>query len=314
MPYDESGGSSSTCENGPAVLLMIPLVPFLSRQRMRPPGEHPRSASADHTSVFLYADEVKPFKNPKGQRWMYIAIVAIPEEKWSGALEMLSQDRQPKAHEGHEGYDGELHFSKITSRREIQLAKLWLNRVMWDQHKCFHFHILGLLLDHLHRPAFGKKGYDQDRRIYNRFFRSSLAYVLHGFFGKYKTVTVRAVFHDKTEMGRDSYFDWHTIWRIQTDYPEIDFSGSRIQFIDSDDRKEKRYPEHSHFVQLTDVILGATKQCLDCTSSRKELIEVAKDFLPLVQRITDSSRRQKHREDYLNLGRIEKARSSVWDG
>jgi len=174
---------------------------------------------------------------------------------------------------------------------------------MWDVDKCFHFHILGLLLHHLHRPAFGKKGSDQERRIYNRFFRSTVAYVLRGFFGGYGRVTVRVVFHDKTEMERDPYFDWHTIWKLESEYSEMDFSTSRIEFIDSDHRREKRYPDHSHFIQLTDLILGATKQCLDFTSRSKQLMEVGKHFLPLVQRLTDSRHRSNPNSRYLHFQR-----------
>jgi len=58
---------------------------------------------------------------------MYIALVAIPEQKWQGALDMLLSDRQPDPTNGYQGYDGEIHFSNLTSKRAVELAKRWLS-------------------------------------------------------------------------------------------------------------------------------------------------------------------------------------------
>lgn len=234
--------------------------------------------------VRLYGDEIKQFKNSEGQSWMYLGLLAIPENQWSHALEILEEDRKAVS------YFGEIKSTKLTQRPKIELAKRWLGRVMWDDRKCFHFYILGLNMDNLQRKAFGDKGKEQDRRIYNRFFRMGVTYTLKGYWGDMDLIDVLAIFHDKTEMERDDLFDWHTIWKIAIKEEKITFKTDTIKFIDSDHAKEKDYPDDSHFIQLIDIILGSVRQCLDCTSTKEGITEVAKEFLLLFERLTDKRR------------------------
>ena len=117
--------------------------------------------------IILYADEIKRRRNVQDQAWMYIGLSAIPVDLWAKASEVLASDRQPVQTNRYVGYQGELHFSSLTQRRKADLAKRWLSRVMWDCDKCFHFHILGISLDNLVPAAFGIRGSDQQRRIYN---------------------------------------------------------------------------------------------------------------------------------------------------
>jgi hypothetical protein len=244
---------------------------------------HPRI-----TSVRLYADEVKPYANPLGQKWMYIGIVAIPDQKHQSALGVLMQARKQT------GYHRELHFVGLTNysyarqyNQKTRLAKKWIKQIMWDREKIFHFYVLGLNLSNLTPQAFGRGG-QRLPSIYNRFFRTALSYGLSSYFGKNTVVT--GVFHDKGHMDRHAFFDWHSIWRIASREPGIVFLRNRIQFIDSDHRKEAAYPQESHFIQLADVVLGCVTQCLDCTSGKDGCNEVAEDFLPLIKRLTDRKR------------------------
>lgn len=244
---------------------------------------HPRIAV-----VRLYADEIKPRKNALDQTWMYIGIVAIPQQKHPSALRLLLTDRDDA------GYHREVHFADLTNysyahvhNEKTLLAKKWIQRVMWNGEKTFHFYVLGLNLSNLETAAFGT-GKDRKRNVYNRFFRSALSYVLKAYFGR--NVLVEAIFHDKGDLNKDELFDWHSIWRISAEEPGIIFRQDTIEFIDSDHEKETRYPQESHFVQLTDVILGSARQCLDCTSSKDGCTGVAETFLPLMDRLTDRKR------------------------
>lgn len=56
-------------------------------------------------------------------------------------------------------------------------------------------------------------------------------------------------------------------------------------------------------VQLTDVILGATRQCLDATSQNRRKTEVARHFLPLVWRMTDPDQHRNPRGRHGQGGR-----------
>lgn len=243
---------------------------------------------ANEVAVRLYADEVKPFPSPAdGHRWMYIGVLAVPEHLHDYALSVLASARQEV------GYDGEVHFAELTQHHKIRLAQRWLQSVLSDDRKCFHFHILGINVSKLRREAFGESRREQERRIYNRFFRSTVAYVLKGFFlGEPSVGQVRvvAVFHDRSEMEHDELFDWHTMWRLAREETGLVFDQRRIHFIDSDHHKEQEFPSESHFIQLIDILLGATRQCLDYTSDKPGLIQVAETFQPLLERLTDPRR------------------------
>lgn len=232
--------------------------------------------------VLLYADEIKKIKNAYGKQWMYLGILAIPLQKMNYAICCLEDDRK-KAQ-----YFNEIKSTKLTQRNKIDLAKLWIERIMWDNRKCFHFYILGINLNNILDDAFGDYRNEQYRRKYNRFFRSSVSYALKYFFGNYDTINVITIFHDRTDLEEDEYFDWHTMWRIGKEEDKINFKTTEIVFIDSDHRKEMKHPTDSHFIQLIDTILGITRQCLDYTSKKEGINEVAEKFYPLIDRLTDN--------------------------
>jgi hypothetical protein len=251
--------------------------------------------------VRLYADEVQPYVNPIGERWMYVGTLAIPEDKHGDALAALQAAREATE------YDGEVHFARLTNysyakehSEKTLLARKWMELVLCDAEKVFHFYVLGLNLSNLTPQAFGRRGRRQPS-IYNRFFRSALLYVVKAYFGT--PVVVTAVFHDKGAMECDRFFDWHSICRIEGHEPGITFAQDRIEFIDSDHRSEPVHPSESHFIQLIDVILGATTQCLDCTSGQDGCSEVAQALLPLIERLTDRKRVSNPKSKYAYVGR-----------
>ena len=257
-------------------------------------GEHELQ---DKRGVLLYGDEIKPFQNCRRERWMYLGILAIPRDRWDLAHNMLTGDRLKS------GYEGEMHFHNLTTQKKADLAKRWLDRVLWDDQKCFHFHVLGLFLDRLQAASFGTSGSQQRRRIYNRFFRTTVSYTLRSYFSELREVVVNSIFHDESEMRNDDLFDWHTIWRLGQQYAGVKFEPSRIEFIESDHHKEACYPEHSQFIQLIDLVLGATREYLDFTSRKKYLKEVAMHFSPLVERLTDEKKRSNPNSRYRHFRR-----------
>ena len=249
--------------------------------------------------VKVYADEVKPsYKNKFGERWMYIGILAIPENKYRAALDHLVEDR------GEARYDGAVHFVELSNHstarvynRKTLLAKKWIERILWDSNKIFHFYVLGLNLLNLRHEAFGT-GKEQDRNIYNRFFRTALAYALKGYFSNYDQIIVSDIFHHAGHMDTDDLFDWHSIWRLETSEEKLSFDTSRIVFVESDHRKELRYPDASNFIQLTDVILGSVRCCLDATTTRAGCVEIATSMLPLAERLTNEKSRSNPHSRY----------------
>lgn len=239
--------------------------------------------------VRLYADRIKPRSNDLGQRWMYVGLLAIPDDCHARALEQLQDARQEV------GYCSEIHFKELKNRSrtlhgdKTAVAKRWTNAVLRDDAKIFHFYFLGINLSNLEHSAFGT-GWDKPPNIYNRFFRSAVAYAIRGFFGSHRPITVSYVFHDKDDIESHGLFDWHTIRKLSSPEEGITFDTGRIQFIDSDHEKEPKFPQESHFIQLTDVLAGGMAHCLDATSKKKGCCEVAGCLLPLLERLTDPKR------------------------
>ena len=179
------------------------------------------------TRVHLYADEIRPYTNGLSEKWMYIGILAIPNEQWPQASDWLQKDRQAV------GYKSEVHFVDLRNysyanvyNEKTLLAKRWVKRVLWDADKVFHFYLLGLNLSNLQLKAFGNRS-EQDRNIYNRFFRASVSYVLKSFFGS-ADVQVTSIFHDVSDLRNDALFNWHAIWRLSRDEAGLTFRTNRI--------------------------------------------------------------------------------------
>lgn len=234
---------------------------------------------------------------------MYLGLLAIPEASYCEVLERLAQDRRTA------GYTGEVHFSQLRNysyafchNEKTLLAKHWVERVLHDDHKVFHFYLLGLNLDNLEQRAFGAAP-GHEHRIYNRFFRASVAGMLKHFFPSGRLV-VSAVFHDKSELQHHALFDWHTIWRLDSDSDLITFIPQRIEFIDSDHRREPLFPEDSHLIQLCDVLLGGLTQCLDARNVKDGCCEIASLLLPLAERLVHPRQAHNPNSHYRHWRRV----------
>jgi len=253
--------------------------------------------------VRLYADEIKECTNRLGHHWMYIGVLAIPDHNVGKALQYLEDDRAAG------GYAEEIHFTELKNRsgrangEKTEVARRWVERVLWDHEKIFHFYLLGLNMTNLQASAFGARA-EQGDNIYNRFFRTAVASTLRLFFPSPAGVTVSHVFHDASEMETADLFDWHTIWKLSSPEEGITFATDRIRFIDSDHEREPSFPQDSHFIQLTDVLAGGISQCLDARNDKGGCCEIAECLLPLVERLTDRARCRNPNSQYRYHRRI----------
>lgn len=256
-------------------------------------------------SIRLYCDEIKPYRNAVGEQWMYMGLLALPDEKYRAALACLNEARDQI------GYDREVHFRKLnnysyapTYGEKTLLAKKWVESVMWDREKIFHFHLLGLHLDNLQQRAFGESGREQKRNTYNRFFRSALAYSIKAFFGR-RNVVISNIFHDNSnELEQDEWFDWHAIWRLDAAEKDLTFQTKKVEFINSDHHKEPEFSNDSHFIQLCDVLMGAFTQVLDARNTKDGCTEVGKCILPLAERLVDERRVRNPNSRYCYFKRV----------
>ena len=253
------------------------------------PNHINESPSKQLIELFLYADEIKRDRNKLGEYWQYLGLLIVSGNDKNELFNQLMQARKEA------NYYGEMHFADIqkSSRKSEKtlLGKKWIEIALSkNKRRVLDFHILGLNLSNLQSQFFGEERQEQARNIYNRFFRSTLAACLKYNYADYANIKVKNIFHDKNELEYDEMFDWHTIWRINIAEENVYFNYKDIHFIDSDHQKEQLFTDESHFIQLIDLILGATRQCIDCTSKQEGRIEISSLFLPLVERLNDPGR------------------------
>lgn len=256
--------------------------------------------------LYIFADERKKVDN----RWDYIAILIIPADKISEALEILNEHRREIR------YNGEVKFANVNKKakgEKFELAKRWLEEIILDgqmRRGIFYFNILGIDRYNLNFEFFGNGNTPKGKypNIYNRFFRTTFLSGVKSFFHEYDKILVKNIFHDSEgNLEQHEYFSWHLIWKVEQEEDKISFENDEIIFINSDLRKEKKYKyeEISNFIQLTDVIVGAVSYCLDYSNpNNKGQKQLAELILPLVDRLVNSPSNKNSRFGYFNKYRL----------
>lgn len=230
----------------------------------------------------IYVDE------SKSDRWLYLGLVLVMEEEVRALHEALTSDR-------HEvGYDRELHFNKITRKAKRDLACRWLQRAMYPDSPVIRWHVLGLDRRELRHSVM--RHHDA---IHARFLRTAIAYAAKALL-PCSTIVTQLV-HDDSSLASDPFFSWHTPWRLQQDHG-LPRRVDTVSFVSSDHHCSSD-PVGSTFVQLADVIVGATRVALDATTTKAHQLEVARAWLPIVERLCDESRRRNRNSRYGYLGR-----------
>jgi hypothetical protein len=244
--------------------------------------------------VIIYVDEIKEQRNRLGELWTYIGVLIIPTKYRRRAQKALQTDRISAA------YEGEVHFTELKNfsyahryNEKTLLARKWLERVLNDRDKIFHFNLLGINLTNLQYDAFGRRPKQRRLAIYNRFLRPAILFPVQYFFSG-QGIQVTDLYHDQTELGQHEWFKRSVIAAINESRAPVHFFNTyRIQFIDSDHRKERYLPRESHFMQLCDVLTGATTQVLDDRTGKDGCNELAEIICPLVACLADETRHKR---------------------
>jgi len=236
-----------------------------------------------HLTVF--ADERKNIEN----KWDYIAILIVPTSEIINILDEIRQSRD-KAN-----YYREMKFSELNKRTtkgdKFNLADLWVNIIMnsaRERKRKLYFKIMGIDKDKIDHSFFGDYNTPTGKyaTVYNRFFRTALLGALKYFFPD-SSIVVNNIIHDNEgHLEQHGYFDWHCISKISRSEQKINFDCDKVRFVHSDHLREKNFPNDSHFIQLTDIFLGAATYCIHFTNpSNKSQYSISKKIFPLVDRI-----------------------------
>lgn len=221
-------------------------------------------------------------------RWLYIGVVATLDEERDALYDCLQADRDAV------GYQRELHFGQTTQHHKAALAKAWLTRAMHPGAPTVRWHVLGIDLQTLNRSRFGN-----DATLYARFFRTAITYCVKALLPE--GVMVTHLVHDEANVASSRYFHWHAPWRMRQDH-DLNIAAEKVDFVNSDHAVSGQ-PIDSTFVQLADVIVGATRLALDATTTKHWQVSVATDWLPLVQRLCDERRCRNPKSRYGYVGR-----------
>lgn len=234
--------------------------------------------------------------------WAYVAIVSVPADRCKEALDRLLQDRakhdHPKSPCGEIGWSD---LAKMGARSNI--ARDWLHRVT-NEHDLWRFSILGIDTSQLVMTAFGEGLGHQRFNVYKRFYRSCLAYHVASLSRRHDSVEVVRCYHDtEGRLEQDDWFKWHAQARITNEKANVNFGCREVTFVHSDHRREQKNPLASHFIQLCDVLAGASRYLLEGHSPTEARDFACQPFVPLLQRINCPKDSRNVNSSYKHVGR-----------
>lgn len=248
--------------------------------------------------IITFADEIKPEPN---KPWAYVAIISVPADRCKEALERLLADRQ--AHDNPMNPCGEIGWSDLKNMgARARIVHSWLDRVT-NEHDLWRFSILGIDTSKLVMTAFGEGLGYQRLNIYKRFYRSCLAYHVATLSRRNDSVEVVRCYHDKEgRLEQDDWFRWHAQERISK-AGNVTFGCREVTFVDSDHRREQKNSSASHFIQLCDVLAGASRYLLENHSPSEARDFASRPFLPLLERINCPKQSLNVNSRYRHVGR-----------
>jgi hypothetical protein len=246
----------------------------------------------------LYCDEIKNSKSPTtNNKWHFIGILIVPTNLEENLLSDLDKSRFFKEYSAKndlakldnkyfEQNNCKVHFVDLDANMYF-VAKRWHKYILHpDSQNKLHFSILGVNESKLDTTLFGGGDF---MTIYNRFFRTAIAYPLLKFFPGHKIV-VNDIFHEIGDQQVHEIFPWHSIFKINSKekWP-IFFKDKYIKFIDKDHTKNPR----ANLIQVIDSILGVTRCMFDGvlnanSSNGKFKAKLTEDYSGLIRRLIES--------------------------
>jgi hypothetical protein len=256
--------------------------------------------------VNLYADEVKEIECPyTGEKWIYIGLIAERIDK--PLLDEIISIRYKGNFDVNSPYFGKndriIHWSEIQDADTKNIAKRWIQFILDPSNADkFYGYVLGINLSKLNKEEFNSE--DFFNSVYNRFFRSSVSYLLKSSFPE-SFINVKNIFHEEGQQKDYEYFPWHPILKINELEERITFDCKEIIFLPKSHRVSEGGDKRSNMIQLCDLFLGLCVGLLHGIEQSKRAkfrIELADLFLPLFKRMIYEP--QNPNSSYKHKGRI----------
>jgi len=248
------------------------------------PDYKTKDIQASDGNTFIYLNIINKFIDKRRECWTYLGFLIVPSTHRLEIADYLKNTREEAE------YQDKIQFNEMRSlsrySRKTLLCRKWLKLALSEDNKrMIHFRILGLKLSKLQYQAYGSITQKQIQEVYNNFLRSIIIGCFEYDYKGYG-MTITDVFINN-ELKNDELFDWHKIWSVIIPEIGIFANHKNIRFIDIDHQTEERFPTESHFMQLLDLILGATRQCLDNLIRTDGCVELGLMFLPLIEQLND---------------------------
>lgn len=248
--------------------------------------------------IITFADEIKPEAD---KPWAYVAIVSVPVNRCKEALNRLLTDKAE--YDNGETPMGEIGWKHVRNPDKCQIARKWLHRVA-TEHDLWRFTVLGIDTSKLVMNAFGEGLGYQRYNVYKRFYRSCLAYHVSSLSRQHDSVEVVRCYHDtEGRLEQDEWFKWHAQARITNEKANVNFGCREVTFVHSDHRREEKNPSASHFIQLCDVLAGASRYVLELHNRSANRDIACQPLVPLLERINCPERSLITNSSYRHVGR-----------
>jgi len=152
--------------------------------------------------------------------------------------------------------------------------------------------------------AFGQGIGNQRANLYRRFYRANLSHHIASLSRANDEVEVLKTYHDKEgRLECDEWFKFHPNHRIAQERANVKFVCQEVTFVDSDHSREQTHCKASHFIQLCDVLAGATRYAIEAHNPSEARDKAIKPFLPLLERINDPKKCSNINSRYKHVGR-----------
>ncbi|MGV8177008.1 MAG: DUF3800 domain-containing protein [Candidatus Bilamarchaeaceae archaeon] len=253
------------------------------------------------TAIQIFIDE-SGFKDDNKVEYVILCSIIVKSKRVRMIKQKLIGDLNiKKAHE--------IHYTEINNagKEKMKIAKRYCEYLQESTNNNDNLFIFIAVVNKKElKKEFGK-GTERERNIEKRFVRLAISYPLKRYIRRYRPLKVERICIDKGSKTEDKFFRIGAIKKIESQshaqLPKV------IEYIDSDPKKETRYPIGSLYIDLVDLILGIFTNSIRSKSAdnknKKELTEQMTPYLnALIKKKVRSGRvgfyPKTHKEEMLN--------------
>lgn len=259
------------------------------------------------TELVAYVDDRPARVNERGERWAYCGVLLLPTSHLKETFNLLENVRTDHTRSPTSGAPRPVEFTELTTLDDPRtgVAREWLRHVALDDEDRFHLAMIGINHDNLDRTVLTGNGSSGSSSQYHRFFLTALAREIQACFDETESLHIKKAFRDASRPAEGRVFPWRTVWPRLERFPSLEEVPDELLDLSPRPDRPDGHRVHSVFLQLLDVLLGATRQCLDDPNDRRGSIHAASGaWLDLLGRLSGPGDLQHPDSPYRHLNRL----------